>query len=246
MAEKKSKKSGGVIYKAVILILVFIIGICVYKIGSILYGYYKGTQEYKQVEKIANFDEIKGVLDWKALMAENKDINAWIYSKDTVINYPVVKGDDNSYYLTHLFNGDWNTKGSIFIDFRCENPFKDFNTIVYGHRMHDGSMFRSLVEYRDDPEYYKNHKTMSLFTADRNYTIEVFAAVTIPAESDKYKIYFNDSSEKEDYLKWIASENALTTDVKVSADDKIVMLSTCTYEFDDARLVVYGKLVEKE
>lgn len=246
MEEKKTKKRFTWIYKLIILMLICVILFSLYKIGTILYGYYSGTHEYKRIEKIASIDKLGGTLDWKVLKKENEQVKAWLYSEDTVINYPIVQGKDNSYYLTRLFNGDWNTKGTLFIDYRCENPFKDFNTIIYGHRMKDGSMFRSIVEYRDDPAYYDKHKTMLLFTEEGSYTVEVFAAVTIPADSDKYKIFFETYSEKEEYLEWISSENVLDTDVSVSADDRIVLLSTCTYEFNDARLVVYGKLVEKE
>ena len=243
--EKKEKKKTGVIYKIVIGILICIIAFSLYKIGTIVYEYYVGTKQYSEVQELAGAADFTGALDWEALLEKNKDVKAWLYSKDTVINYPVVQGDDNDYYLYRMVNGEWNGKGSLFIDYRCENPFKDFNTIIYGHRMKDGSMFRSLVEYRDDPEYYAEHKTMDLLTPDSKYKLEIFAAITIPADSDMYRISFDNDADKQSYLDKISEENVLSTDVSVSVDDEIVMMSTCTYEYDDARLVVYGKLVEK-
>ena len=87
---------------------------------------------------------------------------------------------------------------------------------------------------------------MLLRTPTAKYDVVVFAAVTIPSSSDKYKFNFNNAAEKQAYLNWIQKKTELKTDVSVTSSDKIVMLSTCTYEFDNARLVVYGKLVKKD
>ena len=162
-----------------------------------------------------------------------------------MINYPVVQGEDNQYYLYRMINGEWNGKGSIFIDYRCENPFSDFNTILYGHRMRDGSMFNSLAEYRDR-DYYEKHRKMMLITPEKKYDLYIFGVVTVASDSDRYKYSFESAEEEQEYLNWIRENSEIDTDVSVSAGDRIVMLSTCTYEFEDARLVVYGKLVERE
>lgn len=245
--EKKEKKKGGVIYRMILVVLVMIIAFCLYKIGTILYEYHVGTKEYESVQKMAGIEakSFTGEVDFDALRKKNKDVKGWIYSEDTVINYPVVQGSDNQYYLYRMINGEYNGKGSIFIDYRCEEPFEDFNTIIYGHRMKDGSMFNSLVKYRDK-SYFDQHKTLMLVTPEQKYDIVVFGVVTIPADSDKYKYNFYSDGEKQSYLDWIKSESEIETGVKASKDDKIVMLSTCTYEYDDARLVVYGRLVEME
>ena len=86
------------------------------------------TKEQKNITAYSSWREFKrtlftGEVDFDALVKKNKDVKAWIYSKDTVINYPVVQGKDNQYYLYRMINGEWNGKGSIFIDYRCENPF---------------------------------------------------------------------------------------------------------------------------
>lgn len=241
----KGKKKNDVLFKIIIAILICVIAFSLYKVGTILWQYHQGTKEYKQVEEVANTSKDTSSIDWKALMAKYKNVKAWLYSKGTVINYPVVKGTDNSFYLHHMVNGDYNWKGTLFIDYRCQKPFKDFLTIIYGHRMKDGSMFHSLIEYRDK-SFYNKHKTMVLRTPKATYNVEVFAACTIPANSSKYRFDFNNATDKQAYLNWIQNKTELKTDVSVTSSDKIVMLSTCTYEFDNARLVVYGKLVKKE
>ena len=149
--EKQEKKKGKIIYKIIILVLLIIIGVCIYKIVGILSEYHEGTKAYEQLQLLAGIEDMEDIenINFKALRKQNKDVKAWLYSEGTVINYPVVQGDDNSYYLYRMVNGEWNGKGSLFIDYRVEKPFRDFNTIIYGHRMKDGSMFHSLIEYED-------------------------------------------------------------------------------------------------
>lgn len=247
--KKTSSKNNG-FYRVVIIALVLIIAFSLYKVGTILYEYYVGTKEYNQLQELAGTKELaEGVrsltVDFDALREKNEDVEAWIYSKDTVINYPVVQGNDNQYYLYRMLNGEWNGKGTLFIDYRVDKPFRDFNTIIYGHRMKDGSMFHSIVDYRDK-NYFEKHRKMQLMTPKKNYDLVIFGVVTIPADSDKYKMEFYGEDDKQAYLDWIEENSEIDTGVKATTKDKLVMLSTCTYEFDDARLVVYGKLAERE
>ncbi len=246
MAENKKKKSSW-LFKVIVTALLLIIAVSGYNIAKILWEYHEGTSAYKEIQQVANAgaEEKKGEIDFDALKKKNKDVKAWLYSEGTPINYPVVQGPDNQYYLYRMFNGEYNGKGSLFIDFRCEKPFRDFNTIIYGHRMKDGSMFHDLIEYRDK-SYYEKHKIMQLTTPKKKYDVHVFAVVTIPADSDLYRSSFRSDVEKENYLQQILAKNETEMGVSVSSEDHIVMLSTCTYEYDDARLVVYGKLVERE
>lgn len=252
MSEKKKKKSS-LLYRIIIAVLVVIIGFSLYKVATIGYEYYIGTKEYNKLAELAGVSELtEGAekamsvrVNFDALQKKNKDVKAWLFSEDTVINYPVVQGKDNQYYLYRMINGEWNGKGSLFIDYRNKEPFKDFNTIIYGHRMKDGSMFHSLVDYRSK-SYFDQHKKMVLFTPEKTYDVEIFGVVTIPADSDKYKMDFYSNSEKQAYLSWIKDASEINTGVVPSVKDRIVMLSTCTYEYEDARLVVYGRLKERK
>lgn len=241
---KKNSKSN-ILIKIIIAILLCVICVSSYKVGKILWEYHQGTQQYKQVERIAKVTKNSDKIDFAALSKKYKNVKAWLYNKGTVIDYPVVQGTDNSFYLHHMINGEYNWKGTLFIDYRNKKPFTgDFVTVIYGHRMKDGSMFHSLIEYRKQ-DYYKEHSVMKLNTPSAKYDVEVFAAVTIPANSSRYKFAFSGVSDKQAYLNWIQKKTELKTDIRVTTSDRIVMLSTCTYEFDEARLVVYGKLCKK-
>lgn len=87
-------------------------------------------------------------VDFDALSAVNPDVTGWIYLPDSVISYPVVQGEDNSYYLKHLFDGTPNSSGCLFLDSRCEG-LTGRNSVIYGHYMKNGTLFGSLKEYRD-------------------------------------------------------------------------------------------------
>ena len=155
----QSKKKSGIVYKIIILILLLVIGFSLYKIGTIAYGYLQGRNAYDKIAEEAGAkpgkDNVRVKFD--ELRKKYPDVKAWLYSKGTIINYPVAQGKDNDWYLHHTLDGTWNGAGTLFIDENNERPFKDFLTIIYGHHMRDGSMFGSLVKYRD-PEYYQKHK----------------------------------------------------------------------------------------
>lgn len=250
MKEKKEKKKSGILYKIVMTILICIIIFSGVKLGKIFYEYYKGSKVYDGIADLAGVaDGMDVKINWEALEKENPDIVAWLYCKDTVINYPVVQGTDNTFYLNRMFNKDWNVKGTLFVDYRDEAPFENFNTVIYGHRMKDGSMFKCLGEYRDTEGYYKKHKKMKLYTKEKQYELQLFGAATIPSDSDMYNMWLTEDGEKQEYINWILENNEIPGydgSVQVSSSDKLVMLSTCTYEFENARLCVWGKLVEKE
>mgnify|MGYP002627349795 CR=1 FL=1 len=103
-------------------------------------------------------------VDFDNLLEQCKDIVGWIYCEDTVINYPMVRGNDNDYYLHRFIDGTYNGGGTLFMDFKCNRDFSDPNSIIYGHHMNDGSMFASLKKYQTDPEYYSKHPTLYVNT----------------------------------------------------------------------------------
>ena len=114
-------------------------------------------------------------VDFESLLAQGPDVKAWLELPGTVIQYPVAQGEDNSYYLKHLYDGTANKVGCLFIDYENAEDFSDNNTIIYGHNMRDGSMFSTLVEYKAQA-YYDEHPEMYLVTPEGGYVVEVFSA----------------------------------------------------------------------
>lgn len=244
---KKRKRKGGIVYLIIMLILLCVIGFSLFKIGTIVYGYWQGRDAYNRIaaEAGANAGKDDVEIKFKKLCKRYPDVIAWLYCKGTIINYPVARGKDNDWYLHRTLDGKWNGAGTLFVDKDNENPFEDFLTIIYGHHMRDGSMFGSLVKYRN-PEYYQEHKVLRLYTPEKNYNIKVIGSCTIPGMSERYKFVFQDDAEKQEYLDWIDQNTETICDEHATVDDRIVMLSTCTYEFDDARFALFGKLEERD
>lgn len=244
MKEDAKKERRNWLFWLIMIILLGVIAFSLYQIGKILLEYSEGTQTYNSISALARPDlEQPDRIDFEKLAEQNADIRAWLYAEDTPIDYPVVQGRDNDYYLYRMFNGEWNGKGTLFIDYRCEKPFKDFCTVIYGHRMKDGSMFHCLEDYAD-LEFLKAHPTMDLMTPEKNYGLELFAVETIPAVSELYAFQFDNDEEKQAYLDQVRANSVVDPGVTVTTGDTIVMLSTCTSALDENRLVVFGRLID--
>lgn len=183
-------------------------------------------------------------IDFDILQSENPDIIAWIYSEGTPINYPVVQGKDNQYYLKRLTDLTYNSSGTLFMDFRNSSDFSDRNSVIYGHNMKNKSMFGSLVEYKQQ-DYYDEHPYLWLLTKERAYRIDLIAGFVTASDSDSYCV-FETKAELDAYISRAVGRSTFSSDADTGNTDRIVTLSTCSYENNTARYVVIGKLVPIE
>lgn len=180
-------------------------------------------------------------VDFEAMLAQNPDVKGWLYSEGTVINYPVMQATDNDYYLHRLFDRTYHPNGSLFIDCRCPGDFSGDIAIIYGHHMNDGSMLASITKYRKQ-DYYDEHPVMYLNTPNGNYRVDLFSGFITAADSTAYMVRFEDDEAFQAYLLKMKAFSDFECDVTPTVDDHIIMLSTCTYEYNDARYVLFGKL----
>ena len=201
----------------------------------------KGTSQSREMQiYIPDFD-----IDFDMLKAINKDTAAWLYSPGTVIDYPVMEADDYNYYLYHLPDGTRNANGSLFIDYNCASDFSDRLTVIYGHHMKTGDMmFGSLKGYKNQ-EYYKEHPFMYLYTEKENYRIDILYGFVISAGQWREKAFMYEENLGA-FLDYAIRNTTFKSEAKYEEGDKIVALSTCSYEFDDARYVVLGVLKTNE
>lgn len=177
-------------------------------------------------------------VDFETLKQENDDIVGWIYSPDTPINYPIVQGDDNEQYLRADLNGKYLFSGTIFVDYRNGNIGEDKNYIIYGHNIKNSTMFGTLVDYKDQA-YYDAHPVIYLLTPEANYVIELFAGAIVKDNDNIYQTYPSSSA-----ISNIVANSSFISDVSIKDEDKIITLSTCSYEFNNARYILLGKLTE--
>ena len=148
--------------------------------------------------------------------------------------------DNNDLYLSKTFSANENTVGAIFVNYINHPDFNDKNTIIYGHRMKDNSMFHELEKYQDK-SFWEENQYFYIYTPDgREITYHIFSAGIVKDVSETYVTEFNNQEEFDNFLKAIQIASAYDTGVKVYGTDVIVTLSTCTKESDDNRMVVRG------
>ena len=181
-------------------------------------------------------------VDFEALWAESADIVAWLYCEDTPINYPIVQGEDNQFYVEHLPDGTWNGVGTLFLDCVNEPDFSDFHSIIYGHNMLNDSMFGVVTDYYQQ-EYYEEHPVMYLMTPEQYYKVELVGGVVTPVDSWLYDLGFTDPAKKAAFLNEIHQKSTFIPAVQYGENDRFLTLSTCTYDFENARYLLVGKLV---
>ena len=183
------------------------------------------------------------VVDFEAIRREVPGVIAWIRINGTVINYPVMHGTDNEYYLTRLPNGKASKSGSIFIDYRNTPDFSNANTLLHGHRMKSGTMFAALKNYSSQA-FYEQHRIAFISTPEKNYELIFFAGYRLNQTVEIPPLKFKNAEDFDKYIQDIKKRSIFKSDVKVSAKDKLVTLATCEYQVNDDRLVIVGKLVE--
>lgn len=174
-------------------------------------------------EMDSNNEEYK--IDFAKLKQKNSDAIAWIKVNGTDIDFPVVKGTDNSYYLTHNFDKEKNKAGWIFADYRNKFDGTDKNIIIYGHNMKNGSMFASLKDVIKEEWYNnENNKYIALITENENCKYQVFSVYQI--ETEEYYLQKNISNFKE-FVEKIKGRSKKDFNVDIKETDSILTLSTC-------------------
>lgn len=252
---QRKKKKGGILSTIILLIALavfFVSGFNLFKYGK---GYVAGRSEYSHIRDIAieeigddGDSEKEYKVNFKKLLKVNPDTVAWIrfYPEPSTINYPVVQGKDNQEYLHKTFSANENTLGAIFLAAENRGNFLDKNSIIYGHRMNDRSMFWHLEDY-SDPKFYKKNPFFYIYTPDgHKRTYRIFSTCVVEDMSDTYTTKFLSDEQYKTFLDKAKSTAEYDTGVEVDTDDLIVTLSTCTSADDNHRYVVRGVLESNE
>lgn len=160
----------------------------------------------------------------------------WIQIDNTQIDYPIVKGEDNDFYLNHNYDLSKNIAGAIFMDRRNLGNSYDQHTIIYGHYMKNGSMFTDLNSFLD-PEFYENNKYIVYRDLFKNYTYEVISAYYVSA--DDYDLAYDITSATVDEF---INNSIFDTEYVYKDSDRILTLSTCNYILNNGRMIVHAVL----
>ena len=184
-------------------------------------------------------------IDFKKLKSENEDIIGWIEIPDTVIDYPILYSDTDKdgkdYYIDRDMYKKKKSAGSIFVQTVNFSNFSDRNTVIYGHNMLNGTMFGTLKKYRDR-KYFDEHDEIRVYIPGRMLTYKVYSAFVY---TDKHLFSDFDFGNDKGYQEFIdmtynpkSSVKHINKDVKVTAEDRIITLSTCTAKDEERYLVV--------
>ena len=205
---------------------------------------------YDKYPELLNVKFPAGILcDYALYYANNPQTVGYIKIDGTKIDTPVVQADNNKYYLNHDFYGKSTSYGAVYASYKNRfDPF-DRNTLLYGHNMNDGSRFAALLNYKNI-DYFKKHPVIHFDSLFEKKDWKIYAVVITngSTESDNgyfFDFTFNHCSDAcyEEYIKEIDKRKLYETGVDLLPTDTIVTLCTCTYEYDDARLLVIARMV---
>jgi len=184
-------------------------------------------------------------VDFESLQKINPDVIGWLYVDALPkISYPILRGEDNDYYLHHTFRHEELFSGSIFMEYRNSADFSDPNTIIYGHNMKDQSMFGRLKKLREQ-KTYDEAPYFWILTPDGNYRYHIYAAYETPLDSDTYTFFYSGGDGLLSWEEKMQGQSEVKNDVPLSGSDHTVVLSTCTGN-SEVRCVVLGKCVSSQ
>ena len=180
-----------------------------------------------------------------SLREKNSDIYGWIIIPGTdTIDYPILQGLDNSYYLNHEYNGGYMTAGSIFADYRCDRDINgNYNFIVYGHNMQNGMMFSDLIKFLDE-DFFNENRYVYVYTDKGIYTYEIFS---VYKTDYKYKYIETGFPTGEDFVAWaeeMRANSKFQRDVQFNTNSRVITLSTCTNALWSDRYCVQAVMVD--
>lgn len=180
-------------------------------------------------------------MDFRALQEINPDVVGWFLIPGTGISYPLLQGETNNTYLRHTWRKEYSTRGSIFLDSQCSRDLTDFNTIVYGHRMRNGTMFAPLANYGSE-SYRLAHPCVYIVTEEGTFRYEIFAVYETDTSAPAYRLGMSSEKARQAFLDDCLALSFLDTGLKPTPADRVLTLSTCTPASNDERLVVQAVL----
>lgn len=199
------------------------------------------TEQVSSATESAQSEEIEVPVNFEELQAQNEDIYAWISLPNANINYPILRSKtERDYYLTHNVDKQKSVYGAIYTEDYNNTDFSDFNTVIYGHNMKNGTMFGSVKRFRDKA-FFEENQYIEIYQPDRILKYRIFAAYTFDDRHILNNFKFDTGEDRKAYLDLVYSyksiRNFIREDVTVTPDDKIITLSTCTSKEKERYLV---------
>ena len=214
-----------------------------------------GEEKYEETAIVENTEEQKEeterMLQVKELQGQNVDIIGWLEIENTNINYPVLQGTDNSYYMTHNYKKEKKKNGAIFLDANYNWNIPSNNLLIYGHNLGNGMMFQELLKYEKE-SFYQEHPIIRFTTTEEDAQYEIISVfksrVYHKSEKNVFRYYFflNNESEEEynQFVKNAKNASLYSIDTTANYGDQLITLSTCSYYVEDGRFAVVGRKIK--
>lgn len=255
------------VYRLISLVSLLVMALAILSIVYMLFLYQQSNRMYQQLaeearaaaermaEEARQSEEeteagprVPIPVDFGYLQAQNEDIAGWIVVDGTKIDYPVLyDATQMKTYLNRNYLRAYSPYGSIFMLGENSRDFTDFNTVLYGHNMLDGSMFATL-HYFEDQEFFDQHRTIMVYTPDRVLTYEIFAAYRTDNLNILVRWPSETPEERQEYIDFIYTHEVkaiFDRSIEVTPDDRIITLSTCIAN-PAYRYLVQGVLVSDQ
>jgi len=250
---KKAGKTGGKGWKTVRLINrsldIAILIVVLFFVAADLYAAWDSRQAYEWAKPV-HYEIYKPTAEteshsFEELREINPEVFGWLTVYGTNIDYPIVQGDDNQKYVNTNALGQYSLSGAIFLDARCSIDFTDFPSIFYGHHMEKQAMFGEIGQF-SEVEFFDVHQYGMLYYDEQEHGLEFFAFVQCDAyDGEVFRTRIAEPEEREAYLEFFAELALHTRDVQVTADDRIVLLSTCSNSTTNSRDILAGKVTDE-
>lgn len=257
MRAKHSKKSNNKFKKLLLLLLVIIF---IFSIGYMFYYIYNNNKNKKDSTDILNEVKIDStqvteeksekMLKLEELQKENNEIIGWLEIEGTNINYPVLQGTDNKFYMKNNYKKEKSKDGSIFLDKSYNWDIPSSNLLLYGHNNKNGIMFQDLLKYKNE-DFYKEHTKIKFTTNKEDNVYEIisvfYSRVYYKSEKNVFRYYYfvnaNNEQEYNDFVNNAKKSSIYDTGINANYGDQLLTLSTCEYSQEDGRFVVVAKKI---
>ncbi|HSN67566.1 MAG TPA: class B sortase [Fusibacter sp.] len=175
---------------------------------------------------------------FEVYISQNDDFMGWLKINGTSIDEPIVQGDDNAHYLEYDYTGAKNYAGAVFLDYKNQGNFYDNHMSLYAHYMEDGTMFHDLHKYKEE-DFLTDYPVITLSGLRETKEYEIFSVHVVSAYD--YYLYLNLSDDAlKEYAEHFKRVSMHDKTVSFPNELKILTLVTCTYEFENARLLIHA------
>ena len=226
----------------VLLALLFMVSACF--VGRYIWQSFQTQRDFQQLQ-----EEKSKNRDLKALWNRNPDLIGWISIAGTEIDYPVMQTkEEPEFYLRRNFKKEYSLAETPFLDAASDVALPTSNWLLYGHNMQDGTMFHDLLNYMDE-EYLYSHQNVTVYTEEHIFTYRIFAAVVYDDRLIPLSYNFTEEGQRQEFLDSVFASSDLRSqfaeNVEVTAQDKLLTLSTCIAGEDHHRFLVEAVLTDE-